>query len=294
MKYSIEDVLAGIVTFNPDLKRLEDNVTELLKQVKHVYIVDNGSKNINEIERIIGKCNSIVIKRFDTNLGIAKALKEIMDFSKQNGFNWVLSLDQDSVIEDGLIDKYIECSNLPECTDVGMFTCLIKDRNFEDKKYEKQTKMLIDVPCCITSAAFTNVEKYFKTEGYDVDFFIDAVDFDICYSLRDVGYRICRINHIGLFHEVGHGENRCFFWKKIVVYHQKPFRIYYYARNMVYMYYKHKKSYTLVHMIKNELALLIRILFYEDSKVDKLKSYFEGLKDAERTNKNKYNNARIR
>lgn len=282
MKYSSENVLAGIVTYNPDIKRLRENITALLKQVRYIYIVDNGSNNIGEIEELI-KNENIHIKKYDKNMGIAQALKEIMDYAKSANFAWVLTLDQDSITEDGLIEKYLEYGNMPICSDVGMFTCLIKDRNFDDKKYEVQTQDIIEVPYCITSAAFTNVEKYFKTEGYDAGFFIDAVDFDICYSLRDKGYKICRINHTGLFHEVGHGENRRFLWKKIVIYHQKAFRIYYFSRNLILMNRKHKKLYPFSHLMKNELALLIRILFYEDSKKEKLNSFLKGIKDAKKT-----------
>lgn len=280
MKYSIENVLAGIVTFNPDIERLKDNITELLKQVQYVYIVDNGSDNVSQIEKLIFENNrNVYLKKFEKNMGIAMGLKEIMSYSKDKKFKWVLSLDQDSIIEEGLVERYIVASNLPECIDVGMFTCLIKDRNFNDIKYEEQEKDLLEVPYCITSAAFTNVEKYYETDGYDVDFFIDAVDFDICYSLRDIGLKICRINYIGLYHEVGHGENRRFLGKNIVVYHQKPFRIYYYSRNMILMHRKHKKLYPFYRVLKSELALLVRIILYEDSKIKKIHCFVKGLND---------------
>ena len=63
MKYSVEDVLAGIVTYNPDIKRLNENIIALLKQVKHVYIVDNGSHNILEIENLITSYKNIIINK---------------------------------------------------------------------------------------------------------------------------------------------------------------------------------------------------------------------------------------
>ncbi len=281
MKYRLENVLAGIVTYNPDIRRLQENIEELLKQVKYVYVVDNGSQNVKEVETLINAHTGIIkLKKYENNKGIAQALKDIMEYSKDKDFKWVLSLDQDSIIENGLVNKYIEVCNLPECADVGMFTCLIKDRNFDDKKYEEQKQDLIEVSYCITSAAFTNVDKYFETDGYDPSFFIDAVDFDICYALQDIGYRICRINYTGLYHEVGHGENHHFLWKKIVVYHQKPFRIYYYSRNMVLMQKKHKKKYKFRRLIKNEMALFIRVLLYEDHKKDKIKAFFCGIGDA--------------
>lgn len=279
MKYNENEILAGIVTYNPDIIRLRENISALLKQIKYVYIVDNGSENIKEIIDLItdNQNNIIGFKRFENNCGIAAALKEIMNFASFNKYKWVLSLDQDSIVEPGLIIEYIKAANMDENSNVGMFTCLIKDRNFIDKKYEEQATEYVNVPYCITSAAFTNVQKYNETLGYDESFFIDAVDFDICYSLREKGFLIKRINYVGLFHEVGHGENRFFLGKQIVVYHQNPFRIYFYARNIRKMHKKHKELYPAVLMVKTELALFLKILLYEDLKLKKMKAFFYGI-----------------
>lgn len=274
----LDTILVGIVTFNPDLQRLNDNINAVLVQAAHVLIVDNGSNNYEEIHRLFS--DNITIIKNKKNEGIAKALCQIMEFGNKQGFIWVLTLDQDSVISSGLVKEYCKYAFRHDLQDVGMFTCLIKDRNFNDKKYEKQDTDIVEVPYCITSAAFTNVKKYFMTEGYDEKFFIDAVDFDICYSLREIGYRICRINLMGLYHEVGHGENRKFLWKEIVVYNHSSFRIYYMARNIVFMNRKHKKMFPWYMMIKKELTLLARILLYENCKQEKFNQFIKGLKAA--------------
>lgn len=275
----IDKILAGIVTYNPEISRLKENLVALLSQVNHIYIIDNGSTNLSEIYSLIEflKTDKVKIESYGINKGIAKALKDIMIYSYKNRYEWVLSLDQDSVIEPELINEYIKAAYDANNKNVGIFTCLIKDRNFYDSQYEKQNEVYLDVPYCITSASFTNVEKYMKTDGYDETFFIDAVDFDICYSMREAGYFIRRINYIGLYHEVGHGVNRWFLWKKIVVYHQKPFRIYYYARNLKIMHKKHKKMYPYWKFFKTELALFMRIFLYENSKWKKIVAFKRGI-----------------
>ena len=275
-------VLAGIVMYNPEEKRLYENIKELAKQVDDIILVDNASENIKRVlfkmpDEVKARINCIQNKE---NQGIAMALKQIMDYAKKNNYEWVLTLDQDSIIEHGLIEKYCEVACLEEYQDVGMFTCLIKDRNFKDLKYEKQDRAVIEVPYCITSAAFTNVKKYFETKGYDINFFIDCVDFDICYSLREQGYRICRIDYIGLYHEVGHGENRRFFGKQIVVYHQLPFRIYYLSRNTIWLNIKHKRMFPMLKMYKKMIALFLRIILYEDCKKEKWREFRCGIKNS--------------
>lgn len=275
------NAIAGVVTYNPDYIRLLQNLTELTKQIDNILIVDNGSKNIKEVmnQMPLELTEHLTIIYNSENMGIARALKQIMLYAKDTHYDWVLTLDQDSIIETGLIDKYYSAALQEENSDVAMFTCLIKDRNFEDNKYEYQHSEQINVPFCITSAAFTNVQKYFTTTGYDVDFFIDCVDFDICYLLRENGFRICRINYLGLYHEVGHGENRLFFIKKIVVYHQTPLRIYYLTRNTIWMHKKHLETFSYITMLKKLLALLIKIVIYEDEKVAKLKQFWRGIRD---------------
>lgn len=276
-KYKIDDVVAGIVTYNPNMERLEQCINAALGQIRHLVIFDNGSINISNIKELVVKSSedTIVIEN-GKNDGIATALSRIMLFAKANNYKWVLTLDQDSILQEGIVRCYLETANSSEYVNAGMITCLIKDRNFYDEKYEKQKAQVISVPYCITSGAFTSVNRYLMTSGYDENFFIDCVDFDICYSLIENGYQIYRVNRIGILHEVGHGEEKRFLWKKIIVYHEKPERIYYLARNTKWLEKKHK-SYGKVRMIYKEMALLCRILLYEDNKNSKLKAFIKGV-----------------
>lgn len=284
---SIEDTIVGIVTYNPKIGRLSENITALSRQVSRLLVIDNGSGNYDEIELLCSSIDGIAIHiiRNKKNEGIAAALAQIMEWADENSYKWVLTLDQDSVIEPELFAEYIKIANDDRYSDAAMFTCLIHDRNFEDEKYERQDAPVIEVPYCITSAAFTNVIMYKRTSGYDKSFFIDYVDFDMCYLLREAGYRILRINYNGLYHEVGHGENRRFLWKQIIVYHQKAFRIYYLARNIVWMHKKHPRTFGSVKMLKKLLALFMRIALYEDDRKEKLHMFWKGISDAGRYEK---------
>ena len=275
--YTVKNVIAGIVTYQPEVKRLAHCLSSVQSQVNKIVVFDNGSSNIEEIRELISeRCKGVFFIENGENAGIATALSRIMVYAGREGYMWVLTIDQDSLLQPGTVDAYLRGAN--EFDDAGMFTCLIKDRNFSDAKYESQIEEYKEVPYCITSAAFTSVDAYQKTAGYDESFFIDCVDFDICYSLRESGFQIIRVNHVGLLHEVGHGENRRFLWKKIVVYHEKPNRIYYLARNTKRLHKKHK-IYGVTKLIKKEVALLLRIVLYEDQKSKKLCAFFKGLQD---------------
>ena len=74
----MSEVYAGIVSYNPDISRLKNNIESILPQVKKIYVVDNGSDNY---EDIVGVCDvwGVSIIRNRENYGIAKALNQIFE-----------------------------------------------------------------------------------------------------------------------------------------------------------------------------------------------------------------------
>ena len=44
---------AGIVLYNPDINRMNENINNIINQVDYVILVDNGSKNKPDIEDAI-------------------------------------------------------------------------------------------------------------------------------------------------------------------------------------------------------------------------------------------------
>ena len=266
-------ICAGIVTFNPDLSRLNENIESIIGQIDHIVIVDNGSLNFDAIERLCFSKHIEVIHNTE-NLGIAEALYQIMDWSIVHRYEWTLTLDQDSVCFPSLIQLYEKYMSLPS---VGMLTCLIQDRNFDEEK-EKKTDY-IEVNTCITSGSLMNMDAYQKTNGFDRQMFIDSVDFEMCIQLRKAGYKIYRVNETGLLHEVGHGKNVSLLGKKYITYNHSPFRQYYMARNHMYLARKYPDEKKLVKEILREIRSNLLILVYEEQKLQKIRARLKGFWD---------------
>lgn len=266
-------ILAGIVLFNPDLERLLENVNHVRYQVDKLLLIDNGSNNINEIKKIFPNIEIIFNEK---NLGIGKALKQIMDYAIHNKYDWVITLDQDSVISNNLIDEYKKYTSISK---VGIITCNIIDRNFKEKFESFNNKDYIEIKRCITSASFMSVEYYKNIEGYNEDLFIDMVDWDICAQFIKAGYKIIRINYDGLLHEVGKGKNIRFLWMTWISFNHSPFREYYVTRNRFYLCFKYPEQYSFIKEFFRELKTWIIIVLYESEKKEKIKAKIKGLKD---------------
>ena len=83
-------ILIGVVLFNPEIKRLKDNLEAVWSQSKKIILVDNSSSNITEIKELLKDFQGIVLVENLKNKGIAFALNQILENAKSNEFNWGL------------------------------------------------------------------------------------------------------------------------------------------------------------------------------------------------------------
>lgn len=167
-------VLAGIVLYNPDSERLRENITAVHPQVDCVLLIDNGSDNKSYTE-ITKNHNDLVIIQNKKNQGIAYALNQICGYAYTHGYNWVLTLDQDSVATPGMVDTY---KSIVDDT-IGILGCWIHDRGYQIDESWGIEHGTFETDWVITSAAFTNVKAWKDCGGFDNGMFIDYVDWDI-------------------------------------------------------------------------------------------------------------------
>ena len=161
-----KSIIAGVVTYNPEIPLLQKNLSALLGLVDQVVVVDNGSDNLDDINKTVESIGSVTLIKNHSNLGIARALNEIMEQAIEYGYSWVLTMDQDSVAPTNLIseyEKYLDSS-------VGILCPIIFDRN-------KNQKPMIysgthEIRECITSGSLVNGSAGRKVNGFDEKVFI--------------------------------------------------------------------------------------------------------------------------
>lgn len=189
-------ICASIITFNPNIKRLEYTIKSIYNQVDCLVFIDNNSNNIDEIMVLVNKLESINIIKNNKNEGIAKALNQAKDYALSENKEWLLTLDQDSICPLNLINEYLRYTNNDN---IGILTLAIKKNGILDIP----TTNIEYVERCITSGSLMNLRVLDKVGGFDEAMFIDWVDHDICKKERNLGYLIVKVNSIYLDHELG-------------------------------------------------------------------------------------------
>lgn len=266
-------IYAGIVVFNPNIKRLQDNLNAICCQVDRVILFDNGSSQQFKVKQVIKRYNNTELICSTKNLGIAAALNYLMKWGYDRKYNWMLSLDQDSVCDKDFVQKMKK--NLIPNSRQGIVAPIIKDRNIGIVGHNPTNK-IERVRTCITSGAFTNMNVWKEVGGYDEAMFIDSVDFEFCYRVRKSGYEVLQVHDVYLLHEIGESQRkRLLFWNVTVNGHS-AFRKFYIAQNNIYYPLKHNLIFHLIRGNFRNLKLLSIILLYEDCKKEKIKAVLKG------------------
>ena len=266
--------VAGIVLYNPDLNRLKENIDAVVSQVKTVYCFNNGLLKEKETRELLNTYNNVILLGEGINLGIATALNRLVERASEDGMEWILTLDQDSVVSDDMVTAL---ASLTGEQDAAIICPQIEDVRRKNENPVHRSNTVEDVSFCITSGSFMNIDKTMEIGGFDDYLFIGLVDDEICYRVKLKGYRIIQNNAVVLNHELGnlipskheklwlklgamlHSEAiKKLSYKRVV----SPMRLYYATRNMIYLKRRYKNymntSYWNKRVIFNSASSFIR------------------------------------
>ena len=279
-------VAAIIVSYNPD-KNLLDSVNLLILQVEKIIIVDNGSieekrKDISSIKDINNERIEIIFN--EENLGIATALNIGVREALKQGFNWILTMDQDSKASKDMVEKMFEVyNNIDEKERESILSIF---PNFVDERIQSieensvmNTYEYVDAD--ITSGNLVKAEVFDKVGFFDDSLFIDLVDTDFCMRLNEKNIKMIKVRDAILYHSLGESQSVKSILGKFNTSNHSALRRYYMTRNRFYIWEKYKdlNSFTLNRDKKLFKKEFIKIILGEKDKVNKIKMVFKGYKD---------------
>ncbi|MCL1950270.1 MAG: glycosyltransferase [Turicibacter sp.] len=269
-------IAAGIVTFNPNIERLMANLKAVTPQVQEVFIVDNGSNNSGDIKVLIEKFTNITLMLLRDNKGIATALNEIGNWANLHQYEWFLTLDQDSVVEPGLVNAYRSYLSFAL---VGQIDCTIVDRGNDELICSIKPGLEYEVvEDTITSGSLVRTEAFLAVGGFDDKMFIDRVDYDFNFRLISHGFETIRIGFVGLYHELGKFKAVNFLGKTYSIVSHSPFRYYYILRNEIILIrrYKDLPQFNAKQHRKELLTYVRNILVLDNNKLKNFLAFFRG------------------
>ena len=228
--------IAGVVIlYHPDIPKAVENILTYASQLNKLYVFDNSSSSIIEVTKdFVDLKIPIEFITTGTNEGISKRLNEAANKAIQEGYDFLLTMDQDSSFDTGIFGQYLQLVDAYSKEKVAQFgvNC--------DPKHIPISDIPFNADSLITSGTILNLAVFQKVGNFDEKLFIDFVDVE--YSLRasNIGYQNIIFTNIIMKHAIGYlklGRSFKNFKKTLRILHT-PIRVYYIIRNGLYLLFK--------------------------------------------------------
>lgn len=249
--YSAQQVCAVVVTYFPD-PGLFERLCVIARQVSRVIVVDNNSgpelvRRLRDHEEQLGLC--LILN--ETNLGVARALNQGLSAAMEAGYQWAVTLDQDSVAADSMVAEQLLTLN--RCTDRNNILSICPNVYWAQsadprpwgwllphEKYpnlfrieRSTTEDIRGVTLAITSGALMNLAAYQQLGPFRDDYFIDYVDTEYCLRAKTVGFIVLVSVKARLDQKLGEAREFTVFGRLIAPTFHNPLRRYYIQRNRI-------------------------------------------------------------
>jgi rhamnosyltransferase len=247
-------IVAIVVSYNPEAGRFVPLLERLLGQLERVIIVDNSARhNEAALEQIIDAglpLERLSLCRIGENLGIAAALNIGIAAALDEGAEFVLLSDQDSLPAEDMVpnlrtayDRLTAAGVLvgavgPTFTDEHTgytypFQANVAGRFFYGHRAPTTSQPDVEALTLITSGTLIPATVLQDVGDMREDFFIDHVDIEWSHRARSKGYKLYGVGQAKMLQSMGEEDLRVWYFGWRLESSYQPLRIYYRIRNYV-------------------------------------------------------------
>lgn len=279
--------VAGVVVLYRPGEDVAENISSYAGQVDILFAVDNSENQFADTAERLRQFDNVVHIANGENLGVAKALNVGAQLAMEHGCDFLLTMDQDSRATPGMIDKMLACLGSFKPGYIGIIAPFHTTKPGEKPAGNREC---LEAEAVMTSGNLLSLEAYREVGAFLDELFVDFVDIEYCLRLRSRGFRVVRANRAVLEHNVGTIMKFRLLSKDLYLTSHSPLRKYYKTRNRFFVGDRYKDvfpAFCRADRIRFFLELL-RLLFFENEKREKLEMMRRGYADYRRGRLGRY------
>ena len=276
-------IIVLIVTYNPNIKAFKETLRCVVNTAEKVLIIDNASKNLSEINDLTSQFKNISIIKNEKNLGISKPYNTAISFARENNYDALLLLDQDSILCDNFVSEYRKHFS-------DQYVCLAPLIAHRSKEYmefvgdyfaEQKGAPPCEVASTINSGTLINLKNLPSQIHIDESLFIDWIDTDFFLQVQKSGLKTLRINTATLLADIGDFKKHKMLNRVWFSSNYSPQRLLFQAKDTAYFfkkYYKEKNPFFKTHeYVTITLWRWLMMAIFEKKRLRKITSLIKGL-----------------
>ena len=291
-------VAAVVVIFNPD-DRFKKLLLSVIEQVDKIWIINNQPNF--DVDKFITngqvECeDKTTVIENKQNIGLAAAQNQGIKLALADGLDWVLLLDQDSILDKAFVKNMLHAAHVYDNEEhIGFLTprhesddgspsvpTYSKGLFLKPKRYHMNLTEIDDsLLFGMASVSFIPNKRFEEIGLMREDFWIDYIDYEFSFRVRKQGYKILGVGGARLNHRLGITQQIKVLGKTFSYQVHPAFRRYTIYRNRV----KVIKEYSMLFpdfLIFEILSIakdLLKLVLLEDQKFTKLRSIIIGIVD---------------
>ena len=284
--YEMRHTLAVVVCYDPVLSTLQTLSRNLQTEGVPVVWVNNGP--VGSLESARGP-HVLKVIELAQNLGVASALNAGYQWALQNGFDAVITFDQDSQPEVGMVGKLqarwaqsasehlqiaaIGPATIDHRSGHAMFS--FEPYNWIRKRFLPNQSKSYPVDHLITSGCLMPCRVWQEVGPMNDGLFIDWVDIEWCARARLMGYVLLLDGGTQMSHSIGE-VSRPILWRRFHLH--TPIRHFYLLRNAILI--AKKPQFHLgwrVHLLLYALRVIVASLVLGDQRFSRWRFAYQGL-----------------
>jgi rhamnosyltransferase len=281
-------IAGAAILYHPDYD-VVSNIHSYIDEIAVLFVIDNSEIANREIVEQIQRFDKVEYLFNGENLGIAKALNIAAEKALENGYDYLLTMDQDSCASPGMVTCMLDCLKECDASTIGIIG------PFHVNDFDDQTagaEKCEDVVSTMTSGNLLNLKLYSSVGPFLDDLFIDQVDNEYCMRLIRHGYRIVQANKALLRHSLGNISRIAFMGRQLRTSNHSALRRYYMTRNRFFVWQKYGDLDAAQNTIAKDKVCfrgeIRNILLMERDKLAKITMILKGYIDYKRNIFGKY------
>ncbi len=266
-------VAAVVVLYNPDASVIE-NINTYADQVEKLYVVDNSETADKEFwENEILRNKNTEYYCNNSNIGIAGALNIGARKAISDGYEYLLTMDQDGKAAAGMVVKLAELMDASSKTGIAVPEHV--DADLHEIPAEEINKEILYT---MTNGNMLRLSAFQKIGGFLEELFIDHIDHEYCLRMNKNGYKVIKTNKTFVYHKLGKAAKKKIFGINLYPTYHPPVRLYYRTRNRFYVDSIYKTVFPgyVREDRKHMLRELLDIILCEKDLRNKIKMVFTG------------------
>ena len=275
-------IIGIVVIYKPDINKLIYNINKYICDISCLIIWENSPLSNSEKKSIIDKCvnsEKINFAGNGINQGLGVAFNCALDIAVKDEYEFLMTMDQDT--EWINFSKYISKINEVSDFKIGIFGPKVINvfDNYSLKKIFDNDEISL-TEFVISSGAVYRVNVLSTIGGFAEEYFIDAIDEEICFRACASGFDTVYIHDSFILQEFGSYKKRRIFGKSFATSNYSPFRYYHITRNHLWLakskYVNNSQKKIMIH---NYVLCPIIKVFFEKDTIKKLIAIFKGIVD---------------